>query len=490
MSVRVAALWSMGSQYTAFIIQFTTSVLISRLFLTPEEVGLFSVALAATQLLAVLQEFGLTRYIAGQEKLDRDHLQTCASVALVFAWGVAAFVALLAWPMAHLYDNPGIVPLMLILAASYLFVPFSVVPSAVLTRSMDFKSLFMVNAGSALITGVIALGLAWLGFSAAALAWAVVAQAVTKALIAQWRQSVPLPFPIRMKGALPVMKFGSAASVLYISGAIGTRSPDLIIGRLITMEAVGLFSRATALAGQLMVLVAGAVGGVFYPAFARMRDRGEDLAPAYLRITAAYTAIVWPTMIGLAVASQPLVLAIYGPRWSDVGPLLMWIAISEIFFMMLPMTMELPMLTGRMRKLLVLNLTDTAASISFLAAGALWGVEAAAQSRIAYGAVWVIIYARFLQDIVGFSWGRMLVIYAQSAAVTVAAMLPLGLLYMFVAGPHDMPFWLLALGALAGMACWLPCLWLVRHPAREEIVKTLAPLTGRIMPMLVKAKPS
>ena len=64
-SVRGAALWSMAAQYASFAITFVTSVLISRFFLGPEEVGLFSIALAAAMLVSVLQDFGITRYVAG-----------------------------------------------------------------------------------------------------------------------------------------------------------------------------------------------------------------------------------------------------------------------------------------------------------------------------------------------------------------------------------------------------------------------------------------
>ena len=59
MSVRGAAVWAMAGQYLSFAIQFAASVVISRFFLSPTEVGLFSIAMAAALLIAVLQDFGL-----------------------------------------------------------------------------------------------------------------------------------------------------------------------------------------------------------------------------------------------------------------------------------------------------------------------------------------------------------------------------------------------------------------------------------------------
>lgn len=479
MPVRTAALWSMGSQYLGFLIQFAVSVIVSRFFLTPAEVGLFSIALATAQLLAVLQEFGLTRYIAGHASMDRNTLRTCASVALLFGWGVAVLIAALALPMAGFYAEPRLAFLLWVIAASYLFVPFSVIPAALLSKAMDFRALFFVNTGSVLASAAIALSLAAAGYSAAALAWAVLGQAATRALVAQWMKPAPFPLPLRLEGAMPIVRFGSAASLLYISGAIGTRSPDLIVGRLLTLHAVGLFSRATALAGQIVTLVSGAIGAVFYPAFARLRDRGEPLAPAYYRVVASYTALVWATMAGLALGAEPLVRAIYGEAWVEAAILLRWIALSELLFVMLPLHVDIPMLMGRTGTLIRLNLLDTAAALSLLAAGSIWGVEAAAQSRILYGIAWVAIYARFLHSLVGFDWAVMLRLYLGSGAAALAAIIPLALGYALWVPASDVNFWQLALLSAAGGLCWLATLRLLRHPAWDEIAAIAAPMLAR-----------
>jgi hypothetical protein len=42
--------------------------------------------------------------------------------------------------------------------------------------------------------------------------------------------------------------------------------------------------------------------------------------------------------------------------------------------------------------------------------------------------------------------------------------------YRFVADPEQVGFGLLAASALAGVACWFAALFLVRHPARTEVL--------------------
>ena len=476
MSVRGAALWSMSAQYVVFATQFAVSVVISRFFLGPAEVGLFSIALSAAMMVSILQDFGITRYIAGERELSDDAIRTCFSVSVIFASAIGLLILALAWPVARFYDDPRLLPLMAVVAGSYLLVPLGIVPSALLQRAMDFRALFFVNVGAAMANAAVALALAAAGYSALSLAWAAVAQQGARALIGQWLSGRRLPWPPRLAGARPILRFGSGLSLLYVSGAVGTRSPELVLGRLLDFAAVGLWGRAVGLAGQLRQLVSGAIGGVFYPAFARLRDNGEDLAAPYLRVVSGYSAVTWPAMAFLAAASTPLVLMLYGPLWAGVAPLLAWIALSEFAFTALPLHMELPILLGRMRRLLLLNILDTIASIGLLVAGALWSLEWAAASRIAWGIVWFAIYAGFMRGLVGFAWRDMVALYVRSLIATAATVAPLLLYYWRWSSPAETDFAALAALAAAGGLCWLATIFLVRHPVRDEVAGMLASL--------------
>ena len=52
MSVRKAIAWASASKLLSFTIAFASSIVVARFFLTPAEVGLFSIAFAATALIA------------------------------------------------------------------------------------------------------------------------------------------------------------------------------------------------------------------------------------------------------------------------------------------------------------------------------------------------------------------------------------------------------------------------------------------------------
>lgn len=473
MSTHHAAIWAVAAQYLSFAIQFAASVIISRYYLTPGEVGLFSIALALSLLIAVLNDFGLTRFITGLPTVDPETVQRCMTVSFMLAVGVASVTAVAAWPVARLYGMPGLIPLLQWIAAGYLLQPLSLVPLALMARAMQFRGHFCVIVPGALAQAITAIALASLGWSALALAVASAVMMLVRGITALVLNPVPL-WPLRWQGLTAIVHFGGKSSLLALSGAVGTRTPDLIIGKILTLYATGLFSRAAGLAEQARMVIGGAIGAVFFPAFRRIRDRDEALGPAYLRVCAGYSACIWPGMAGLALASEPLVRLLYGDMWSPAAPLLALIALHCALITVLPLVAELPVLLGRIDRLLLLNVVDTLLSVSLLAVGCLWGAEGAAASRLVYAAGWVALYYRFMRGLIGFDQRAWMAINLRSGGATLAALTPLGLCYTFYEGPSTMRFAVLALCIGAGGVFWLAALVALRHPALPDLTRMAA----------------
>jgi O-antigen/teichoic acid export membrane protein len=297
-----------------------------------------------------------------------------------------------------------------------------------------------------------------------------------------------LPWPIRLDGTRSILSMGSRLTSLYATYGISQRSPDMIVGKLLGLLAVGHYSRAASLSDQFRTLISGAIGSVFYPAFARIRDRGDPLGPAYLRVVAGYTAIIWPGMAGLALAAKPIVHLLYGPKWMEVAPLLSTISITEIFLVMIPLHTDLPILMGKINKVLAYGIVDTVMSLSLLAVGCLWGTEGAALSRIVYGVAWVLLYARFVHQMVGYDVRAMIKIYTKSAIASAAALAPLALVYLCWVSPDDIGLPLLFGAVGMGVGLWLVMMVLIRHPALDDLFGLIGQLPGgRLLKPLIQA---
>lgn len=208
MSVRAAALWALVSQYLSFAMQFATSIVLARWFITPAQLGQFSIAFAAVTLVAFLQDFGVTRYVNGERDLTPEKLRMAFTISVAFAWSIALLALASAWPIAAFYADPALFGITLIVASSYLLVPLAIVPQATCQRRMDYRSNAMIEIGSSVANAATALVLALLGYGALALAWGAFAQQAARLVISQWRSGGMLPWPLRISEARAVLALG------------------------------------------------------------------------------------------------------------------------------------------------------------------------------------------------------------------------------------------------------------------------------------------
>jgi O-antigen/teichoic acid export membrane protein len=273
-----------------------------------------------------------------------------------------------------------------------------------------------------------------------------------------------------------VLAIGAANSAIAMSNSVVARAPELIAGRLLGNAAVGLYTRAAGLALQLRMLLSGAASSVFYPAFTKVRDRGEPLGPPYLRVVGAYTGVTWPALAGLAVLAEPLIHLVYGPRWTAAAPLLGWLAAAQIAFVALPLHADLPVLLGKPAGLMRRLAIDTAAAVVLVALAAPFGIGWVALSRFTHGVIWVALYAGMLRALLGFEMRALLAIWVRSGVAAAAAAAPAWLLLRLSGGAERMDFAMLCAAVLSGVACWGLALVATGHPLRGE----LAGLAGEL----------
>lgn len=473
-SLRSATLWAAVAQYSGFALQFVLSVVIARYFLGPAEIGVFSVAFSAAAMVHGLQDFGLTRFLVGARTLERATLRVAFTVSIAVSLFIVIAVALMARPIANFYDNDALFTITLVIGISFVFTPLAVVPMALVQRDMDFRKTAFVEGGAHLANALVAIAAAWQGYSAMSLAFGVFAYQFTRAVLTQFVRPVFAVFPPSMEGAKAMFTYGGWSSVLSFTASFAARAPDLVIGKIISEAALGLYSRATGLALQFRLLVGGPIAAVFYPSLARARDRGENLDAHYLRLTAALCAVTWGAMAGLAAASEPLVLGLYGERWAGVAPLLIWIALAQVFFIAVPMQVDVGYLLGGWTRVIQLTLLDAVLSLAILLVAAQYGLWWAAFSRIIHGAIWWVIHAIFIQRLVRFAWADLFAIYARTAVAAVAAAVPLLLAYRFWIAPSEMGLVVLVLLSGAGVALWYGALIAVRHPSVDDITRLVS----------------
>src|SRR5207237_4700818 len=120
-----------------------------------------------------------------------------------------------------------------------------------------------------------------------------------------------------------------------------TRISELCLGRLLGLDQLGLYNRATGINVMLWSNVNYLVGRVLLVEFANLIRRGVPLRSRYLEAVSMMTALLWPALAGLAVLSKPIINLVYGSKWLPASGALVLVSIASMFTVPLTMSWEI-----------------------------------------------------------------------------------------------------------------------------------------------------
>ena len=160
--VRNAVFWRSGSQIVAQIVLWSATLLVVRL-LEPSDYGLFAMTQVISAIFAVFNGSGFASALVQSDSADDKQIAQVFGMMILLN-GALATIQLIIAPLAAAHFNQPIVGDMLrVLALSYLAMPLIQVPTAVLSRGLDFKKQAIANFTAALASAVTALSCAYSG---------------------------------------------------------------------------------------------------------------------------------------------------------------------------------------------------------------------------------------------------------------------------------------------------------------------------------------
>lgn len=479
--VRKALLLSFSTNYTILIIGFVGTLFISRL-LTPAQIGVFSVAVVLVGMAHLVRDFGVGQYLIQEKELTPAKMRAALALTLVIAWSMAALLALASGAIARFYSEPGVRQVILILAGNFLLIPFGSVSMAVLRRNMKFGALYLINVSSALAHLVTAVSLALLGFGYVSLAWAATAGVVVTIVIAGIYRPKELPWLPSFKGIRKVISFGSYTSGASVVGEVGRAAPDLIIGKVLSMEAVGIFGKAVGLMEIFNRLVMYAIWPVGLPHFSAQMRAGRDLKTGYLRVMSYITVLSWPFFSFVAWMSYPLVRVLYGTQWDASVPLVsilsVWAGVGSTFMLAEQVFIAL----GQVKKRMQMVIISSAIKVGMILLAVPFGLMAVSIALAATILPGVYILMRYLKTLVGLRYADIIKATRKSLAVTLLTSLaPAAVFFTIPIGPENV--WLPLLLSAAGAAiAWVTGIFIFHHEIRPEVLTYLAKAKAMLIP--------
>ena len=210
-TTRVSLLFSFVEKYLLVLLSLAGGMIISRL-LTPTQAGIYSVAAVLLGVAQVLRDFGAGQYLVQERELTETKLRAVLGASFVFAWPLAALIALLGYPLASFYREPALAPLLQLLAVNFVLLPFSSVILPMLRREMRFGAICAINLSHGLCSVLVSVTLAWHGFGFMSMAWGSVAATSAALLVSLWLSPPRMPWLPARTGIRQVIVFGAYAT--------------------------------------------------------------------------------------------------------------------------------------------------------------------------------------------------------------------------------------------------------------------------------------
>ncbi len=368
-----AAGWSALEIASRYLTQFAVTIFLARL-LVPSDFGVVAVLLVFTAISGVLVNGGFGLALIQRAEID-DSDATTVFIATMCA---AVFVCVLLWlavpAISGFFAQPLLEPLAKI---CFLVVPISalcVVPDALLTRRLDFRSRAKVELVASISSGVSAVCMAKGGMGAVSLVGQVVVAALVRAMLV-WLYAGWTPRgQFRRIAFSRLFRFGGYMMAANLMSMVSVRLQLLVLGRFFGAQVVGQYTLAQNIQEAPAQFLAGVMGRVGLPTFASARALPGGLAAAMRASLRVSMFIFAPCMFGLAAVSDALIAVLFGPQWLVAAPVLSILAVASVTWPLHLVNLSAYSAVAHADLVFRLEIVKFFVSVPLLIVGCLWGL--------------------------------------------------------------------------------------------------------------------
>lgn len=306
--------WTLATYVVNKVITFATTIVLARL-LTPEDFGLVALAVLVIGIVGVFGDLGFGAAQVIRQDLSRSDQRTVFTVTLGSAMVVAVVVAAGAPLAALAFDEPRLTVVLAVLAVNTLPTGVGWFFETVLQRELEFARRFVAATAQALTWACVGIGSAVAGAGVWSLVAAQIASTLVYALVLM--RVSPYRVGPGFDRTLARDLFATGRGFLAQGGAsfLAQNADFLAVGQVRGAADLGVYSVAYRLGDLPHKAIADPVAKVSFPAWARMRSRGEDLASAYTGVVRLLALATFPIGMVLSATAEPFVLLVYGDRW-------------------------------------------------------------------------------------------------------------------------------------------------------------------------------
>ncbi|MHC9045965.1 lipopolysaccharide biosynthesis protein [Microbacterium saperdae] len=324
-AARITLLGQLGK----FVIQVTSLYVLARL-LSPFEYGLYGMVMVFAGFGLLIGDFGLAsasiqaKVLSAQQRTNLfwSNVALGVSTALIFI--------VLARPIAGLFGEDALVPLILGVAALFVVQAAATQFAANATRDLRFGLLAVADVVSQLVGLVVAILCALAGFGA----WTLVIQQVVVAFVllviyvstSSWHPSLPRRAPMRS-----LLVFGLNTFLVQVLNFFTAKVDSFVVGKLFGATSLGFYDRAYQVNQISTQQLATPLTRVALPMLSRYQDDIVAMRARLLALMRLLSFGLGGLILFIGANSAHVVEVALGSQWASIAPLLSLLAVGGFF---------------------------------------------------------------------------------------------------------------------------------------------------------------
>lgn len=314
-------------------LQFAQVAVLARM-LAPTDFGLMAIVVSVMAFMQVFTDLGVSTAIIHYQDISQSQLSSLywlnVTVGLTLMVSLMAASPLVSGFMFH---QPALQPILMLISVNFLFLAAGQQVRVMAEKSLRFSVLAKVEISAALCGCSTAIVWAWYaptvyalvmgvlvsGFVQTSLLWMLASQG--------WRPT----FQLRLHEISHFLKFGGYIMAGDFVNSLNRQADILIGGRIFPAATLGSYSLPRNLSLNVAAVTNPIVTRVGLPVMAKTQHDRDFLKSVYLKTMRMTASINFPAYITLAVFSREVVVLVFGKRWIDSAPLLVFLAVFGMF---------------------------------------------------------------------------------------------------------------------------------------------------------------
>jgi O-antigen/teichoic acid export membrane protein len=303
------------------VLRMVSSVVLTRLF-SPEYFGLMTLLTTVLVGLNLFSHIGLGDSVIQSPRGDEPiFLNTAWTLQVLRGGGLWMMTILLAWPVARFYHEPRMTALFPVLGLGCVVAGFASTSLLNLARHMGVGKSSMLELVGQVVSFVVTLVWALFDPSLWALVGGRMASEVTRTVISFFIIPDLRPrFVLDKECVRSLLHFGKWILIGTALTFLATQSDRLILGKLISIEALGVYGVAFALSDVPRQIIAMFCSRVGYPFVARFAQQPRhEYRSIFLKYRLPVLAVGGLGLVIVVCTGDQLVLHLYDHRYRDAA---------------------------------------------------------------------------------------------------------------------------------------------------------------------------